>query len=74
MEAAQGIRIRRKVAHSIRVNHHQLLLGNWNILILTGKDLELVEEAERYQLDIVGVSSITRRGSETADMDGRYKL
>ena len=46
MEAAQSIRTRDNVAHS-RVNHHQLLLGNWNILTLTGKELELVEEAKR---------------------------
>ena len=32
MEAVQSIRTRDNVAHS-RVNHHQLLLGNWNILI-----------------------------------------
>ena len=44
MEAAQSIRTRDNVAHS-RVNHHQLLLGNWNILTLTGKKLELVEES-----------------------------
>ena len=56
MEAAQSIRTRDNVAHS-RVNHHQLLLGNWNILTLTGKELELVEEAKRYHLDIIGVSS-----------------
>ena len=46
MEAAQSIRTRDNVAHS-PVNHHQLLLGNWNILTLTGKELELVEEAKR---------------------------
>ena len=56
MEAAQSIRTRDNVAHS-RVNHHQLLLGNWNILTLTGKELELVEKAKRYHLDIIGVSS-----------------
>ena len=53
MEVAQSIRTRDNVAHS-RVNHHQLLLDNWNILTLTGKKLELVEEAKRYQLDIIG--------------------
>ena len=46
------IRTRDDVAHS-QVNHHQLLLGNWNILTLTGKELELLEEAKRYHLDIV---------------------
>ena len=49
MKAAQSTRTRDNVAHS-RVNHHQLLLGNWNILTLTGKELELVEEAKQYHL------------------------
>ena len=73
MEAAQSIRTRDNVAHS-RVNHHQLLLGNWNILTLSGKKLELVEEAKRYHLDIIGVSSTKRRGSGTVDLDGGWKL
>ena len=71
MEAAQSICIRDNVAHSW-VNHHQLLLGNWNILTLTGKELELVEEAKRYHLDIIGVSSTKRCGSGT--VDGGWKL
>ena len=33
MEAAQSIRTQDNVAHS-RVNHHQLLLGNWNTAVL----------------------------------------
>ena len=72
-EAAQTIRTRDNVAHS-RVYHHKLLLDNWNILTLTGKELELVEEAKRYHLDIVGVSSTKRRGSGTVDLDGGWKL
>ena len=51
-----------------------MLLGNWNILTLTGKQLELVEEAKRYHLDIIGVSSAKRRGSGTVDLDGGWKL
>ena len=73
MKAAQSIRTRDNVPHS-RVNHHQLLLGNWNILTLTGKELELVEEAKRYHLDIIRVSSTERRGSGTVDLDGGWKL
>ena len=73
MEAAQSIRTRDNVAHS-RVNHHQLLLGKWNILTLSGKELELVGEAKRYHLDIIGVSSTKRRGSGTVDLDGGWKL
>ena len=64
MEVAQSIHTRDNVAHSW-ANHHQLPLGNWNILTLTGKELELVEEAKRYYLYIVGVSSTKRQGSGT---------
>ena len=51
MCAAQSIRTRGNIAHS-RANHHQLLFGNRNILTLTGKELELVEETERYIISI----------------------
>jgi len=69
MEAAKSNCTRDKVAHS-RVNHHQLLFGNWNILTLTRKELELVEKAKRYHLDIVGGSSTKRRGSGTVSLEG----
>ena len=49
-------------------------MGNWNILTLTGKELELVEEAKRYHFDIIGVSSTKRRGSGTVDLDGGWKF
>jgi len=64
MEAAQNNCTRDNVTHS-QVNHHQLLFGNWNILTFIEKEVELVEEAKRYHLDIVGVSSTKRRGSGT---------
>ena len=70
---SQSIRTRDNISHS-RVNHHQLLLGNWNILTLTGKELELVEEAKRCHPDIIGVSLTKRRGSGTVDLDGGWKL
>ena len=69
MEAAQSIRTRDKAAH-FRVNRYQLLLGNWNILTLTGKELELVEETKQYHFDVIGVSSTKR----TVDLDGGWKL
>ena len=42
----------------LRKNHYRLLLGYWNILTLTRKELILVEEAKKkYHLNFVGVSS-----------------
>ena len=57
-----------------RKNYNRLLLGNWNVLTLTGKELELVDEARKYHLDVVGVSSTERRGSDIVDLDGEWKL
>ena len=61
------------VAHFWK-NHHRLLLVNCNVLTLTGKELELIEEANKYHLDIAGVSSTKRRGSGIVDLDGGWKL
>ena len=60
------------VAH-FRKNCHRLLLGNWNVLTITGKEFELVEETKKYHLDIVGVSFSKRRGSGIIDLDGGWK-
>ena len=70
---AQSTRTRGNVAHS-RDNHHRLLFGNWNVLTLTGKELELVEEAKKYRFDIVGLTCTKRRSSGTVDLDGGWKL
>ena len=35
----------------------KLALGTWNVTSLAGKELELVEEVERFRLDIVGLTS-----------------
>ena len=50
------------VAH-FQKNHHRLLLDNWNVLTLTGKELELLEEA-----------TTNRCGSGIVDLDGGWKL
>ena len=52
----------------------RLLLGNCNVLTLIGKKLELVEEAKKYYLDIVVVSSTKRHGSRIVDLDNKWKL
>ena len=54
-------------------NHHRLLLGNWNVLTLR-KRVGIAKRGKKYHLDIVGVSSIKRRGSEIVDLDDWWKL
>ena len=70
---AQSNRTLGYIAHFWK-NHHRLLLGRRNVLTLTGKELELVEEAKKYHLDIVGIFSAARRGSGIVDLDGGWKL
>ena len=49
-------------------------MGNWNVTVLNGKEQGLVWEAEQYHLDIVGVSSTKRRGSDTVELNESWKL
>jgi len=57
-----------------RQSCHKLVIGNWNITSLTGKEHELVEEAKRYSPDVVGISSTKRRGCNTVELDDVWKL
>jgi len=50
-------------ATSKRQSCHKLVIGNWNISLLTRKEHELVERAKRYSMDIVSISKVRRRGS-----------
>jgi len=50
------------------------VIGNWNTTSLTGKEHELVQEAKRYSLDVVGISSIKRHGSNTVELDHEWKI
>uniref|UniRef100_A0A3Q4B154 Uncharacterized protein n=1 Tax=Mola mola TaxID=94237 RepID=A0A3Q4B154_MOLML len=43
-----------------------LAIGTWNITSLVWKEPELVQEVERYQLDIVGLTSTHSSGSGTS--------
>ena len=38
-------------------------IGTWNVTSLTGKEIELIEEAKKYQLDILGISSTKQAGN-----------
>jgi exonuclease III len=60
--------------HLQKRQRHGLKIGTWNLLSLTGKELELVEEVKRYRLDIVGLSSTKRRGSDQLDLPEGWKL
>ena len=56
-----------------RQTQRYLEISTWNISSLNGKECELVEEAKKYKLDIVGLSSTKRKGSGILDLNS-YKL
>ena len=47
---------------------------NCNITSLTGKEHQMVEEAKRCSLDIIGISSTGRRGCSTVELDDEWKF
>uniref|UniRef100_A0AAQ4NW66 Endonuclease/exonuclease/phosphatase domain-containing protein n=1 Tax=Gasterosteus aculeatus aculeatus TaxID=481459 RepID=A0AAQ4NW66_GASAC len=51
-----------------------LALGMWNVTSLGGKEPELVREVERYQLDLVGLTSTHSLGSGTTLLDRGWTL
>ena len=57
-----------------REQGQKLHIGIWSVTSLTGKEPKLVEEAIRYRLDIVGVSSTKRKGSGTLILNKRWQL
>ena len=57
-----------------RNRERKLHIGTWNVTSLTGKEPELVNEAIRYRLDIVGVSSTKRQGNGTLALNKRRQL
>jgi len=49
-------------------------IGTWNVTSLSGKEQELVEEIEKYRLDIVGLSSTHSKGSGTVNLERGWTL
>ena len=49
-------------------NCRDVATGNWNVSSMTGKEQELVCEAQQYRLDLVGISLTKRRGSGTVEL------
>lgn len=57
-----------------RSGQQRLALGTWNITSLWGKAPELVREVERYQLDLVWLTSTHSLGSRTVLLDRGWTL
>jgi exonuclease III len=49
-------------------------IGTWNVTSLYGKEQELVQEIEKYRLDIVGLSSTHSKGSGTVNLEKGWTL
>ena len=52
----------------------KMTLGTWNVTSLMGKEPELVREAERYRLEIVGLTSTHSSGSGTSLLERGWTL
>jgi exonuclease III len=57
-----------------RPKHSYMDIGIWNVRSLGSKEPELIEEATKYRLDIVGVSETKFKGNGSRDLDKGWKL
>ena len=64
----------RRKCSRVGPNRRDLAIGNWNVSSLTGKEQELVCEAQQYRLDTVGISSTKRRSSGTVELNSGWKI
>lgn len=61
--------------HSTRSSPEFILkIGTWNICSLNGKKKELIEMAQEYKLDILGLAETKQKGSGIEDLDDGWKL
>ncbi|KAK0156273.1 Craniofacial development protein 2 [Merluccius polli] len=64
----------RQGSRRTRPERQKLALGTWNVTSLWGKEPELVREVERYQLDLVGLTSTHSLSSGTVLLDRGWTL
>ncbi|CAF3932499.1 unnamed protein product [Rotaria sp. Silwood1] len=57
-----------------RQHQHKINIGTWNVTSLTGKEIELAEEAQKYTLDILGISSTKRKGKGSLILNNGWQL
>ncbi len=57
-----------------RQRQRHMDIGIWNIRSIRGREPELVEEAAKYRLDIVGVSETREKGKGSRDTHMGWKL
>ena len=74
MRLERQIEAEHSICTPVGPKHQDLCMGNWNVTLLKGKELEWVLEAEQYHLDIVGVSSTKCRGSDAVELNQCWKF
>lgn len=53
---------------------NRIRFGTWNITSLTGKELEIIQEIEKYKVQVLGLAEIKKKGSGLMNMDKGYVL
>ena len=49
-------------------------IGIWNAVLLTGKEVELVEEVKKYRLELVGLPLTKKKGNGTVVLQDGWQL
>ena len=60
--------------HCNQQHQYKTHIDIWNITTLTGKEIELIEEARQYQLDMVGISLKKRKDKGILSLNNDWQL
>ncbi|KAK9702374.1 hypothetical protein QE152_g29991 [Popillia japonica] len=57
-----------------KMNEKVWKIGTWNIRSLTGKEHELVDEMEKVNMDVVGITETKKKGQGEINLKGGHRL
>ena len=63
-----------RINHRKQYNQSKLNTGTWNVTTLNGKEVEIVEEARKNRLDILGISSTKKKGKGSFNLKNGWQL
>ncbi|KAJ4428628.1 hypothetical protein ANN_24673 [Periplaneta americana] len=68
-----SLRTDRKNRRRLR-QEHGLRFGTWNIKMLNGKEVEVIQEMEIYKIDLLGISEVRKKGNGVKTLDKGHVL
>ena len=69
-----GKQTKRNTRHEPSLRKTDKRIGTWNIKTLNGKEEEIVEEMDKYRIDLLGISETKKKGKGQKHVKNNYVL